>query len=86
MARVCADATRRFRIGLDLCRAHGRGRQSYRHRMFEPGRLLADETGQTAVEYAMVVSLTAIAIAVALSSGAVSTLFDSLWSTITSAL
>jgi Flp pilus assembly pilin Flp len=54
--------------------------------MFEPRRLFADETGQTAVEYAMVVSLTAIAIAVALSSGAVSTLFDSLWSTISSAL
>jgi Flp pilus assembly pilin Flp len=53
--------------------------------MFRSGRVRADETGQTTVEYAMVVALSAIAIALALSSGAVSTLFDSFWSTVASA-
>jgi Flp pilus assembly pilin Flp len=45
-----------------------------------------DETGQTAVEYAMVVALAAIAIALALSTGLASTMFDSFWSAVQGAL
>jgi Flp pilus assembly pilin Flp len=46
---------------------------------------LADDSGQTAVEYAMVVAFAAVVIAVALSV-VPSGLFGSFWSAVTSAL
>lgn len=46
---------------------------------------LRDEEGQTAVEYAMVVALVAIGLAIALSKGGTQ-VFSSFWNTVQSAL
>jgi Flp pilus assembly pilin Flp len=46
---------------------------------------LRNEEGQTAVEYAMVIALVAIALAIALAAGGTS-VFDSFWATVKSAL
>ena len=46
---------------------------------------LRDEEGQTAVEYAMVIALVAIALAIALAAGGTD-VFKSFWETVKSAL
>ena len=53
--------------------------------MLRPRTWFEDETGQTAVEYAMVVALAAIAITLALAT-IPNSLFTQFWSIVTSAL
>jgi Flp pilus assembly pilin Flp len=47
---------------------------------------LRDEKGQTAVEYALVIGVVAIALVGFLSSGLASDFFDAFWDKVTSAL
>jgi Flp pilus assembly pilin Flp len=59
---------------------------AYSDAMLRRARLLADDSGQTAVEYAMVIALVAAALVLLLEAGVPGDLFTSFWAAVQDAL